>query len=56
MRTVLNPIFLLLSLTCIANSAPVSEADLKDLLAKLDKLEAELDLNMPEGWEPPCTE
>src|SRR4026209_75390 len=35
MRTVLNPIFLLLSLTCIANSAPVSEADLKDLLAKI---------------------
>src|SRR6266496_1596540 len=33
MRTVLYPIFLLLSLTCIANSAPVSEADLKNLLA-----------------------
>ena len=33
MRTVLLPIFLLISLTCIANSAPVSEADLKSLLA-----------------------
>src|SRR5213082_227536 len=33
MRTVLLPIFLLISLTCIANSAPVSEADLKNLLA-----------------------
>src|SRR6267143_2334243 len=33
MRTVLLPIFLLISLTCIANSAPVSEDDLKDLLA-----------------------
>src|SRR5204862_6289678 len=33
MRTVLVPIFLFVSLTCIANSAPVSEADLKKLLA-----------------------
>src|SRR5881397_3665936 len=33
MRTVLYPIFLLLSLVSIANSAPVSEADLKNLLA-----------------------
>src|SRR6266540_5054643 len=33
MRTVLPPIFLLVALTCIANSAPVSEADLKNLLA-----------------------
>lgn len=35
MRTVLSPIFLLASLTCIANSAPVSEADLKNLLASI---------------------
>jgi len=35
MRTVLSPIFLLVSLTCIANSAPVSEADLKNLLASI---------------------
>ena len=35
MRTVLLPIFLFVALTCIANSAPVSEADLKDLLAKI---------------------
>src|SRR5882724_304733 len=35
MRTVLLPIFLLVSLTCIANSAPVSEADLKNLLASI---------------------
>ena len=33
MRTVLLPIFLFVALTCIANSAPVSEADLKNLLA-----------------------
>jgi outer membrane lipoprotein carrier protein len=33
MRTVLLPIFLLVSLICIATSAPVSEADLKNLLA-----------------------
>src|SRR3984893_18600921 len=33
MRTVLLPIFLFLALTCIANSAPLSEADLKSLLA-----------------------
>ena len=33
MRTVLVPIFLFVSLTWIANSAPVSEADLKKLLA-----------------------
>src|SRR6266576_5614514 len=35
MRTALSPIFLLVSLTCIANSAPVSEADLKNLLASI---------------------
>src|SRR6266403_3030742 len=35
MRTVLYPIFLLLSLACIANSAPLSEADLKNLLAAI---------------------
>jgi outer membrane lipoprotein carrier protein len=35
MRTVLPSIFLFVALTCIANSAPVSETDLKDLLAKL---------------------
>ena len=35
MRTVLLPIFLLISLTCIANGAPVSEADLKNLLASI---------------------
>jgi outer membrane lipoprotein carrier protein len=35
MRTVLSPIFLLVSLTCIANSAPVSDADLKNLLASI---------------------
>jgi len=35
MRTVLSPIFLLVSLTCIANGAPVSEADLKNLLASI---------------------
>jgi outer membrane lipoprotein-sorting protein len=34
-RTVLSPIFLLVSLTCIANSAPVSEADLKNLLISI---------------------
>src|SRR5437667_11015991 len=33
MRTVLLPISLFVALTCIANSAPVSEADLKNLLA-----------------------
>ena len=33
MRTVLLPIFLFVALTCIANSAPLSEADLKSLLA-----------------------
>src|SRR5882757_1975316 len=33
MRTVLLPIFLLVSLTCIASSAPVPETDLKNLLA-----------------------
>jgi outer membrane lipoprotein carrier protein len=33
MRTVLLPIFLFVALTFIANSAPVSEADLKNLLA-----------------------
>src|ERR1044071_6698377 len=35
MRTVLSPIFLLMSLTCITNSAPVSEVDLKNLLASI---------------------
>jgi outer membrane lipoprotein-sorting protein len=35
MRTVLLPIFLFLALTCIANSAPLSEADLKNLLARI---------------------
>jgi outer membrane lipoprotein carrier protein len=35
MRTVLFPIFLFLALTCIANSAPLSEADLKTLLARI---------------------
>src|SRR5258708_31225290 len=33
MRTVLLPIFLLVSLTCIASRAPLSETDLKNLLA-----------------------
>jgi outer membrane lipoprotein carrier protein len=33
MRTVLLPILLFAALTCIANSAPLSEADLKSLLA-----------------------
>jgi outer membrane lipoprotein-sorting protein len=33
MRTVLLPIFLFVALTCIANSAPLSEVDLKNLLA-----------------------
>src|SRR5437879_7737640 len=33
MRTVLLPIFLFVALRCIANSAPLSEADLKNLLA-----------------------
>src|SRR5437773_6151916 len=33
MRTVLLPIFLFVALTCIANGAPVSETDLKNLLA-----------------------
>ena len=35
MRTVSSPILLLVSLTCFANSAPVSEADLKNLLASI---------------------
>src|SRR4029450_8795157 len=35
MRTVLPSIFLFVALTCIANSAPVSETDLKDLLAQV---------------------
>lgn len=35
MRTVLLPIFLFLALTRIANSAPLSEADLKNLLAAI---------------------
>lgn len=35
MRSVLSPSFLLVSLTCIANGAPVSEADLKNLLASI---------------------
>jgi outer membrane lipoprotein carrier protein len=33
MRTVLLPIFLFVALTCITNGAPLSEADLKTLLA-----------------------
>src|SRR5512133_960252 len=33
MRTVLPPIFFVVALTCMANSAPLSEADLKNLLA-----------------------
>jgi hypothetical protein len=33
MRTVLTAIFLFEALTCIANGAPLSEADLKNLLA-----------------------
>jgi outer membrane lipoprotein carrier protein len=33
MRTVLLPIFLFVTLTCTANSSPLSEADLKNLLA-----------------------
>src|SRR5262245_61493399 len=33
MRTVLPRIFLFAALTCVANSAPVSETDLKNLLA-----------------------
>lgn len=33
MRPVLLPIFLFVALTCIANSGPLSEADLKSLLA-----------------------
>src|SRR6266705_1391813 len=37
MRTALYPIFLLLSLTCIANSAPVSEAVFINLLAGIRK-------------------
>ena len=35
MRIVLAPIFLLISLACIASSAPVSEADLRNLLASI---------------------
>jgi outer membrane lipoprotein carrier protein len=35
MRTVLLSIVLFVALTCIANSAPVSEADLKNLLAAI---------------------
>jgi len=35
MRTVSLPIFLFVAMTCIANSAPVSEADLKNLLASI---------------------
>jgi len=35
MRTVLLSILLFVALTCIANSAPVSEADLKNLLAAI---------------------
>ena len=35
MRTVPLPIFLFVSLTCIANAAPVSDADLKNLLASI---------------------
>src|SRR5215475_1182713 len=35
MRTVLPRIFLFAALTCVANSAPVSETDLKNLLAAI---------------------
>src|SRR5512133_3300921 len=35
MRTVLPPIFFVVALTCMANSAPVSEVDLKNLLASI---------------------
>jgi len=35
MRTVSLPTFLFVAMTCIANSAPVSEADLKNLLASI---------------------
>jgi len=35
MRTVSLPIFLFVAMTCIANSAPVSEADLKNLLVSI---------------------
>jgi outer membrane lipoprotein carrier protein len=35
MRTVLPSIFLFVALTCITNSAPVSEGDLKHLLAQI---------------------
>jgi outer membrane lipoprotein-sorting protein len=35
MRTVSLPIFLFVALTCIANGAPVSDADLKSLLASI---------------------
>jgi outer membrane lipoprotein carrier protein len=35
MRTALSPILLLAAFTCIANSAPVSEADLKNLLGSI---------------------
>jgi outer membrane lipoprotein carrier protein len=35
MRTVLLPIVLFAALTCIANGAPVSQADLKNLLANI---------------------
>src|SRR5215831_17748303 len=35
MRTVLPRIFLFAALTCVANSAPVSESDLKNLLAAI---------------------
>lgn len=35
MRTILLPIALFVALTCVANSAPVPEADLKSLLARI---------------------
>jgi outer membrane lipoprotein carrier protein len=35
MRTALSPILLLAAFTCIANSAPVSKADLKNLLGSI---------------------
>jgi outer membrane lipoprotein-sorting protein len=37
MRTVLFPIFLFVVQACVANGAPVSEADLKSLLAEIRK-------------------
>ena len=41
MRTVLLLIVLYLTLTCIADSAPLSEADLKNLLAAIRQVQAD---------------